>query len=236
MQDGNCFDWNSFSKLSVGWISPLVVRDECSINLKSASKTGDCIIIPADESTFNKSAFDEYFLLEYFTMDGNNQYFATAYKNYCVNAYGATASKVDFTNTDNYGVRLYHVDARAFGWSGYSFYETTDTSVAIYQVTDNNSYDYEDRYSYFEEFADYKLLSIIQAGKTDTFGSTSGRHYLTADDLFREGKEFTFSAYSKFLSKSHNTVTKMDNGEDFPYRITFSNMTTDSITVNIERI
>ena len=236
MQDGNCFDWNSFSKLSVGWISPLVVRDECTINLKSASKTGDCIIIPADESTFNKSAFDEYFLLEFFTDDGNNQYFTEAYRNGCVNTYGAPASKVDFSNPDNYGVRLYHVDARAFKWNGYGFVESADKNENLYIPTDNNSFEYDDRSSYFSGFADYKLLCLIQAGGNDTFGTLDARQYLNVSDLFREGDEFTFDEYAHFLSKSQITPLTMDNGETFPYRMTFSDMTRDSITVNIERI
>ena len=64
----------------------------------------------------------------------------------------------------------------------------------------------------------------------------SYRHYLNGSDLFKQGDTFDFATYNKFLSKTHQTMTKMDNGETFPYRITFTSMSMDSVTVNIERI
>ena len=229
MQSGNMFDWNSYSKLTVGWVSPYVVQDECEITIGSASKTGDCLIVPANSSTFNKSAFDEYFLIELFTQDGNNAKFTDQYKSTC-----------DFTG--KYGVRLYHVDARVFKYDG-GFVESVDKSQDLYMPMDNNCYGYSDRPSYFNSYKDNKLLTIVQRGGTDTFGQEEAdyyhptyRHSLTDADLFKQGDVFTFSAYNKFLSKQHSTRTKMDNNETFPYRITFTAMSSESVTINIERI
>lgn len=74
MQSHNVFDWNSFSKLSVGWTKPLVVdgsEDTVKVTLRPASSTGDCLIVPTP-GTWNGSAFDEYILIELFTKVGNN--------------------------------------------------------------------------------------------------------------------------------------------------------------------
>lgn len=232
MQSHNVFDWNSYSKLTVGWISPYVVRDECEITISAASLNGDCIIVPADESTFNGSGFDEYFLIELFSPYGNNAKFTATWNNYC---------KVNFALT--YGVRLYHVDSRVFKWTGTKFIESADTSLALYMPIDNNCYGYENRNSYFSQFADYKLLTLIQHGGTDTFGKEEAdythptyRHYLNGSDLFKQGDTFDFDTYGKFLSKSYSPVTSMDNGETFPYRISFTSMSMESATISIERI
>ena len=224
MQSSNMFDWNSYSKLTVGWVSPYVVSDECEITIGSASKTGDCLIIPANNSTFSRSAFDEYFLIELFTQDGNNAKFTDEYKSYC-----------DFTG--KYGVRLYHVDSRVFKYNG-SFVESDDKSQTLYAPMDNDSYDYDGRSSYFNQFRDYKLLTLIQRGKTDTFGQEGSgyRHYLTTADLFKQGDVFTFGDYDHFLSKQHSAKTKMDNGETFPYQITFTAMSNDNVTIKIDRV
>ena len=99
MQAWNCFDWNSYSKLSTGWVNPYVVdgsKDEAVIALRAASLNGDCLIIPADHSTWNGSAFDEYFLIELFAPFGNNEADWNYYRNYLGN---------------KPGVRMYHVDA-----------------------------------------------------------------------------------------------------------------------------
>ena len=103
MQSYNCFDWNSFSKLSMGWVKPYVINGEAdvtTINIKAASINGDCILIPADYSTWNGSAFDEYFLLELFAPYGNNK------KDW--SDYSSRLGKKS-------GIRLYHVDARVYG-------------------------------------------------------------------------------------------------------------------------
>ena len=204
----------------MGWISPYVVKDECTVTIKSAAKTGQTLIIPAKESTYNKSAFDEYFMIELFTKDGNNAKFSDEWNN------------VFYSGEYNCGVRLYHVDARLFnGWGN----EVTDLATG-WMCVDNNSYDYSYANGYFTKLADYKLLSLIQKDGDDTFGDVTGRHELMEDDLFQAGDKFTFSDYSHFLSKQGTAKTKMDNGETFPYEISFLRMDENSTTIKISKI
>ena len=68
----------------------------------------------------------------------------------------------------------------------------------------------------------------------DTFGDPYANHFLSKDDLFHKGDVFTFNKYKHFLSKSGKTVTTMDNGETFPYKITFTSMSATQTTVKIE--
>ena len=235
MQSNSIFDWNSYSKFLVGWVSPYVVTGETEITIGAASLNGDCIVIPANPSTFNNSAYDEYFMIELFSEYGNNAI------NYPVNGvYQGTSFEYynrRYGNLNGYGVRLYHVDSRMMVWnaSTHSYYEASaqDKDKWLYLPIDNTYYDGGEEYTGYD---DYKLLSLIQRGGVDTFGDPYGRQYLETEDLFREGDTFTFAQYKHFLSKSGKKVTAMDNGESFPYKITFTSMSAEKATVKIERI
>lgn len=241
MQSHNVFDWNSFSKLSTGWVEPYVVTGEAettTITLNSASLTGDCIIIPADYSTWNGSAFDEYFLVELFTKYGNNVKDWSKYSG----ALGAG------------GVRLYHVDARAYGSNQRVSYNNQLLVVddmeeqEINSVEDvskwnyttlgaNNCSDWRDYEGGIEQLANHPLLSIVQRGGDFTFAKNNNDHKtLNATDLFKNGHKFTFEEYSHFLNKDRTSSSTMDNGEIFPYEISFSNFSQEHITVTITKV
>ncbi len=238
MQSFNIFDWNSFSKFSVGWISPYVITGPTEITIQAASINGDCLVIPANPDTFNNSAFDEYFMIELFAPYGNNAV------NYPVNGvYQGSAWEYYSNHYDlgDYGVRMYHVNDQMYRWTGSSLVEYNShvtSSMYIYRPTDNDALDYEDRPSAFDDWANYKELAIIQRGGTDTFGSTSSgaRHFLNSDDLFHQGDVFTFNNYRQFLTKDNTLPTTMNNGETFPYKITFTAMSSTQVTVKIEYV
>lgn len=242
MQSGNIFDWNSFSKLSIGWVKPYVVNgelDETTITINPAATSGDCIIVPANHSTWNGSAYDEYFLIELFnTSLGNNLYNKSDY-NYEISDFGETLSS---------GIRLYHVDARL--WEAYSasnrdlgreipdattLNDKNTVKVNVRPGTNNsyNSIDYNPTAP--SKWDDFKLLTLIQKGAGNEFG-TGSRNFLTDDDLFTTGDKFTFSKYKHYLSKKGKTVTTMDNGETFPYEIEFVSVTSSKATVTIKKV
>ena len=236
MQSYNIFDWNSFSKFAVGWISPYVVTGPTEITMQAASINGDCIVVPADPTTFSNSAFDEYFLIELFSPYGNNIMNYPVKGVYQGNAWEYYSNT--YQNLGNFGVRLYHVNAQLYKYSGGGFVPFDDKveNNYVYTVTDNSIYEYADRSYYFSNFADYKLLSVIQRGGVDTFGSTASgaRHFLSSNDLFRQGDVFTFDNYKQFLTKTSAVPTTMNNGETFPYKITFVAMSATQVTVKIE--
>ena len=240
MQSHNVLDWNSYSKLTTGWVEPYVVtgeRDVTTITISAASLNGDCIIIPADYSTWNGSAFDEYFLLELFSPFGNN------------------TDDWSQTSLGMGGVRLYHVDGRYYGSNIRDPYNEEllivddleaqeinskeDVAQFLYntQGANNSSYwrDYEGG---IEQLANHPLLSIVQRKGTFSFADSnpSAEHTLTAMDLFKPGHVFNFDSYSQFLNKDCTPAETMDNGEVFPYEVTFSNHTKEHITVTITKV
>ena len=106
------------------------------------------------------------------------------------------------------------------------------------QIGPNNSYDYTATGTGCPaEWGDFKQLTLIQAGGVDTFGSDptnpTGK-YLTLDDMFYTGDSFDFNFAKKFLSKSHrDDIATMDNGESFPYTITFESVDKNNARIRI---
>lgn len=243
MQSHNVFDWNSFSKLSTGWLQPYVVTGtakEAKITIKAASLNGDCIMIPADYSTWNGSAFDEYILIELFGPYGNNKEFWPSY-----------TSRL----TTNGGVRMYHVDARVYGSDKLEDFNeellvvddleeqqiNSPEDVKKYKYVTkgaNNCSDWRDYEGGISQLSNHPLLTIIQRGGEFTFASTksSDRHLLSNADLFKPNYKFTWDKYSHFFNKDALPQSKTDKGEVFPYEISFSDFNTDSITVTITKV
>lgn len=239
MQDMNMFDWNSYSKMAVGWANPYVIdgtSDVATVTMSAASLNGDCLIIPADYSTWNGSAYDEYFLIELFSPFNNNEVDWNRYNTY------------SGSNLGEYGVRMYHVDSRLWACEssrkvnqGHELKNLEDIQLAIkddlsIDIGPNNSYDGTTYAAPCPtSWLDYKLLSIIQRGKVDTFGSDP-KSLLSKGDLFRKGDVFKYEEYSHFLSKFGKTRPTTDKGEVFPYEITFKDMSKREVTIEVKKV
>lgn len=235
MQSNNVFDWNSFSKMQTGVITPYIYkgsRKEESITLSAASINGDCLLIPANYKTWNGSAYDEYFLIELFSPYGNNE-----------------ADWSSWGNLGDYGVRMYHVDARLYGsnvksgdfikvtdWEQQRINSLEDIKKYKYtQIGSNNCYDWRDYEGGIKEHSNYQLLQIVQKGGSNTFATPGGRTSLKYLDLFKQGDEFTFNKYNTFLTKDKKAVTTTNEGEEFPWKITFSKMSKEKVTITISK-
>ncbi len=237
MQSNNHFDWNSFSKLCMGWVKPYVINgkaDVTTVNIKAASINGDCILIPANYDTWNGSAFDEYFLLELFAPFGNNKKDWEKWK-------GNLGSKP--------GIRLYHVDARLFGSnSNYGKIIVEDMETQLIKTKEdianwdycslgtNNSQDYFDTNGGIEQLSDHMLLSLVQKGGRFTFAQEGGRHKLNSGDLFKVGDTFRFEDYSHFLNKSIEEQSAMNKGEEFPYTFVIDYIDEDDATITFTKV
>lgn len=229
MQSHNMFDWNSWSKLSVGWGGAVVIDgtlNSTTVSIKSASVYNECLIIPADIETYNNSAFDEFFMLELFTNDGNNAHdFAETFP----------------TAHTNAGIRLYHVDARLYDPYRQVEVETKEQlqTARNVDVGVNNTYNY---YEYAHAgnhlWGDFKHLALIQKEGIDEFGNKSNGkiEYLELRDLFYAGDKFEFDKYDHFLSKTGKETTTMDNGEIFPYEIEIVSVTKEEAIIRVNKV
>ena len=238
MQSHNCFDWNSFSKLCMGWVKPYVINgkaDVTTVNIKAASINGDCILIPANYDTWNGSAFDEYFLLELFAPFGNNKKDWQKYQT-------SLGSKP--------GIRLYHVDARAYGSNASHFGKVLVEDMTAQQINSkedvanwsfvslgtNNSVNWYDAGGGIEQLANHPLLTLVQKGGNFTFAKENGRHTLHSGDLFKVGDEFNFEDYSIFLNKNAQEQAYTNKGEEFPYKFVVDYIDEDDATITFTKI
>jgi M6 family metalloprotease-like protein len=227
MQDSGSFDWNSYSKMIAKWVDPYVVdgtADTATINIGDAAETGDCILIPANYSTWNGTPYDEYLLLELFSPYGNNKM-------------DWDYNLQDWNNLGECGIRLYHVDSRLYGFddNGGEWIDSPKTTTYTKFEKPTNCSDNES-YSYThlpDDVEGCHLLQIVQAGKINTFEDTSlkARHTLNSSDLFHTGDSFTFDEYKDFFGKK----TTMNNGESFNYTIDFTNVSSRNAAITISK-
>ncbi len=245
IQDLNMGDWNSFSKMALGWVDPLYVDlelgEEIEVELAPAALGGSPLLLATD---WNGTAYDEYVLLELFSRYGNNEISWDEYSS----SYGDLGEG---------GIRLYHVDARlASRLSSSSLLSYVDDSFLLqsagqdesemtYQVGHNNSF-YGSDYASDNISADrltgvsqYYLLNLIQKGGTNTFADPYSRDkYLDEDDLFLTGDSFSMDATlgtSPYGEEFFRNGDSFNNGDDFPYVIEFLEVTPTGARVRIYR-
>lgn len=244
MQDLNMGDWNSFSKMALGWVDPLYANlelgEEIEIELAPAALGGSPLLLATD---WNGTAYDEYVLLELFSRYGNNEISWDEYSS----SYGDLGEG---------GIRLYHVDARLasrLDSSGLLSYvddsfllQSAETREGTsYQVGHNNSF-YGSDYASPNISADrltgvseYYLLNLIQKGGTNTFADPYSRDkYLDEDDLFLSGDSFSMDGTlgtSPYGEEFFRNGDSFNNGDDFPYVIEFLEVTPTGARVRIYR-
>lgn len=106
MQSGSYGDWNSYSKLAVGWMNPTIVEglasgESVEYTIGSSSLTDDVIIIPASGTKYD-GPFGEYVMIDLLTMDGANKY--------GTELFGLEGVK---------GIRISHVNAASESYDAY---------------------------------------------------------------------------------------------------------------------
>lgn len=235
MMSTSILDLNSFNKFANGWTTPYIVDGESNnvdITIRSFSGSGEFILVPANLSTYNESAYDEYFMIEFFNAEGNNGYFLDIYNLF-------VPEDGQLLEHDTHGVRIHHVDARLVEKLSNGEYEPSDydpNRSGTWSLANNNSEIYSDGpNAVYDEWSDYKLITAIQKEGHNTFGTDNTRKFLTPYDLFYEGDQFTFSNYDHFLSKSNIERQYMNNGELFEYTIKIVKLDSDYAVINISK-
>ena len=194
MQSANMGDWNAYSKYTVGWLEPTVVKDlakgeSVEITIGSMTKTGDAIAIPAAGQPHD-GPFGEYILVDLYTDEGLYEPYG---KNYGLDGVA--------------GVRIYHVNAEMIETEDYSSAETEPyykerTTVITQSAV--NAYNAGGKYH----------IELLQNGGRNTFTAGNARTQVNAGDLFYAGDSFAAEDYASFLRDG-----KMDNNVPFGYEI-----------------
>lgn len=219
MQDQNVGGHDPFSSFALGWGKAYVPTESMTIHLKPFDATGEMIILSPNWNTYN-SAFDEYLILEYYTPNGLNKHDTTYQYN------GAYP-----TGTTEYGIRLWHVDARLNVYTGqvdssgnpkFTPANTTDPASASNKVAlmMNNSYQGTNK--------DYNLLHLIRNKTTTTFNSKTK---FTGSHLFKAGSSFDTTTFNKQFVKS----TTLNNGKALGYSFTVSSVLSEYATITITK-
>lgn len=121
MMDGAVGDHGPFSKLMLGWITPIVVESSSSVDLLPYIENGDVVLI-IDE--WNNTIFDEYLLVSFYTPDG--LYAADSETYFC-----------------NPGLTIYHVNAEldpnASAYYTPFKYNNTDSTYKVVEFVEANT-------------------------------------------------------------------------------------------------
>ena len=240
MQDNNVGGHDPFSVFSLGWGKAYIPTTTMNIDLKPFTQSGEMIILsPNWDDTIN-SPFDEYLILEYYTNDGLN-YFDSEH------AY-MEGVKVYPQGSQDYGIRLWHVDARLLYTSVPNSYSaarvTNDPKIGggnrvtmLMSNTYNDGQVYEDYLSPLsvrdpneDRYHRYNILELIR-NSTVISSPTSSNKYFTSSSLFKAGDTFTMSRYTRQFT---NTGSKLNNGSSLGFTFTVNALNNGyaSITVN----
>jgi len=170
MQSNNEGDWNSYSKLAVGWTSPTVLtKDKIGSKIEVTVSNGEAIIIPTEKTKINSdgtiSPFNEYIMVDLFSPDGVNKY---------------DAPKHGLTDT---AVRMYHVDSRLIK---IDLKDDWEYDGSTYDVVNTNAYSEDGKYH----------IHLLQSGGKNTF--TKGEYSdLQNSDFFHTGDKFRITDYKE---------------------------------------
>ncbi len=216
MQDHNVGAHDAFSRFALGWAKAYVPTETTTITVGAMENSGECILL---SPSFSGSAFDEYILLELFTREGINESDAKYGYNY--------RSPVDC----EYGVRVWHVDARLF--SGRTYKLVTDpTGNRVISATSNTTYNGQSDANRAINYAgqyEYNQLHLI---RNDTSAPYNNKSSLSSAAMFYTGDEFTLE---KYATQFFNT-NKLNNNKSLGWRVDFTSVSSSGMTLTCTKL
>ncbi len=231
MLDYNIIDHNAFTKFEMGWVTPYLVTEDrlneetktATLTLRPSQSTGDCVIIPTSNG-WNGSVFDEYMMIEYYSPTGLNlKDSTTRYKGYPL-------------GFSEYGVRIYHVDARLAKISnlkatGYTNEIETSTTTYTDLAHSNTPYldDGHPSKNWINGTKDrsYCLIQEMDCYLKRNFAINNPNNIASNSSLFQTGDIFSFEEYKD----SFPNKTTMNDGSEFSWYISFGKMSASGIEV-----
>lgn len=223
MMDGNILDHDPFSKVALGWIDPIVVLDDCTIEIESSATSPNAIIVPT--ASWNGTAFDEYLVIDLYTPEGLN--YLDSHETYLGRPRGYTRE----------GIRVYHVDARLVeinvnsnGNYSYEYYSGTKLNPSPtrgYSVAATNS---QKSNAYAD--IDYSLLNLIDKESALSLSNPFFDNGAADNDsLFYAGDTFALSRYMNFFPER----TVMNNGYSLEFTFTVNSIKDGKAVITFEK-
>lgn len=221
MMDYNVLDHNAYSKYILDWTTPTYVNEEGTYTLKPFQENGQFLLL---NMNWNKTYYDKYLLLEYYTPTGLNRF--------------------DTENTDNKylhgftenGVKAYLVDSRVGAiilngmsnkkgtWDKNFYYDFDESSFTIsitydliYSNTPSRSYD-----GNVTTWNPHPLIRLLEATGNNRFVVPGNQQTADNSTLFQEGDS---------ISSSLN----MYNDETLGFNISFGKCTDEGVTITITK-
>lgn len=216
MQDYNVGDHDPYSKIALGWVKPSVVTGTTTIKLRPFATSGQVLIFKPSGKM--NSPFDEYLMMDFYTPDGLNKE-----DSYHVYKYGYPKGPTD------YGLRIWHVDARLIENFNPESTKVTLTNEIIkgnrYLFAMSNSTD-EDYGSVIPSFRNYKLLHLLQQSNVNTFKKGD---FFSLNDLWKKDDTFSMSQYSDFFVNKG----QFNTGSNLNFAIKVNEVNKDYLTLEV---
>ncbi len=231
MMDNNIGDHSAFSKYTLGWVKPIVVKEEKTFYLPSFQESGEFLLITNDN--WNNTPFDEYFTVELLTPTGlNKEDYTSPYEDNGLQGYSKA------------GVRISHIDNRPidrlahFTSNSDDFYNDPISNTACSGLTMFFDEQGKKGPMYLNRImqkniatAEYTVLDSSRAYygavRYKERGDGEKTRLANPDDaLFYAGDSFDLtesSPYCELMTSKSNTLDKYHDSNDsqdvFPYQI-----------------
>ena len=224
MMDMNVGDHNAFSKMSLGWVDPSILKGEGKLTLKPFENDGDCLVVPS--GYFNNGAFSEYYIIQYYTPNGLNSLDST-------NRY----STRDLLYSQN-GLLIYHIDARLgklvydynTGSSTFKnvYLDTTLATIpdAVDTATTSTYYNVIASNTYSSSKNKNALIGLVDRKNDKVYNKHSGSN----SSLWVKGDIINKTTTSTYLNSG-----KWYEGSEFTYSITVDEMTDEGATLSFTK-
>lgn len=224
MQDYNVGAHDPYSRLSLGWGTPIVPFKTTTLDVKPIEESGEMVILSPE---YTGSPFDEYIILELYTPTRLNKFDTD-------HSYEHRYPQGPQTT----GVRIWHVDGRlvkivySSRYQGWVLGEITTvpsssyTSMTWHATTNTNAGDRAINYAGEYE---YNELELIRNDKNASYNSSDS---LNEDSLFYEGDTFSLKDYSKQFVNG----TKLNGDISLGWEVTFNSVTAEGMNITCKRV
>ena len=222
MMDRNIGDHTAYSKMLLNWTTPYVMNGNGSLTLKPFATSGDLLLLPTNKG-WNKTPYDEYLLLEYYTPSG-------LYKKEAGTKYVYKDNKV-FTFLDKPGLKVYHVDSR-IGYFDSRFGHNLITVLG----DDDEQEKLATKSNFCIDFAYSNTISDINAKTKPVLYHLLER---SGENTLLEGKPFESSSLFKSgdsFGQTTFTSFHFNNGSPLTYTFKIKQMNNEGITIEYKPV